>query len=81
MSGLPPPEFNYPSAGQQSFIPTSDSRLLDAAETLVTLQSRGGGRGRHSGKEITYLLTSDFFREHSSRPKLCEMAHYSQLIE
>ena len=54
MSGLPPSEFNYPSAGQQSSIPTSDSRLLDAAETLVTLQSRGGGRGRHSGKEITY---------------------------
>jgi len=48
MSGLPPSEFNYPSAGQQSSIPTSDSRLLDAAETLVTLQSRGGGRGRHS---------------------------------
>ena len=56
MSGLPPSEFNYPSAGQQSSIPTSDSRLLDAAETLVTLQSRGGGRGRHSGKEITYKL-------------------------
>jgi len=47
MSGLSPSDFNYPSAGQQA-IPTSDSRLLDAAETLVTLQSRGGGRGRHS---------------------------------
>jgi len=64
MSGLPPSEFNYPSAGQGS-VPTSDSRLLDAAETLVTLQSRGGGRGRHpasseettSGKPRSVYLT------------------------
>ena len=38
-------------------IPTSDSRLLDAAETLVTLQSRGGGRGRQTGRifKISHL--------------------------
>ena len=62
MSGLPPSESNYPSAGQQSSIPTSDSRLLDAAETLVTLQSRGGGQGCHRG-----MKTTDSFSEKQTK--------------
>ena len=48
MSGPPSnSDYSFASGGPQApHSATSDSRLLDAAETLVTLQSRGGSRGR-----------------------------------
>lgn len=47
MSGYPSQNFSFSPAASASLQPvsTSDSRLLDAAETLVTLQSRGGSSG------------------------------------
>ena len=42
MSGSSPEKLDLTASGQQP-LPTSDSRLLDAAETLVTLHSRGAG--------------------------------------
>lgn len=48
MSGPSSSDYNFAAAVHQPPIPTSDSRLLDAAETLVTLQSRGNSRSRSS---------------------------------
>ena len=62
MSGLSSEELDLTASSQQPLAATSDSRLLDAAETLVTLHSRGAGSrsraaAQDSSKSKTVYLT------------------------
>ena len=51
MSGSSPEELDLTASGQQP-LATSDSRLLDAAETLVTLHSRGHAGSRSASRSV-----------------------------
>lgn len=64
MSGYSRSDFSFSSAIQP--VSTSDSRLLDAAETLVTLQSRGGSSASSGpGNEKSSSGRSIYLTPHS----------------
>ena len=74
MSGSSAKELDLTASGQQP-LPTSDSRLLDAAETLVTLHSRGAGsRSRVAAQESQSKAKTVYLAPHQQQKEAYKMA-------